>query len=200
MRNKWIKRALALRESLGLSKADLDRAMSNGGKGTGFTDMLRKETSPSVDNFAKLARILGISLNELYYGEGSTPATLSIEGVVKGGEMWQALTKKEKKDVPLSFFDKDLAVVQVDTNEMQPVYRSGDVLAGTKAIGKNLDNLIGRDCIVETTTGEKYIKFLSRGQSANTFTLRSFNPAVDDVANVKVAWAAPIQMIIRGVD
>lgn len=209
MRNHWLPRMIELMRARGLQKADINRQMTKSGKGTfmaNLEDRVTKDgkerpaSSPSIDSFAKLAKILGVSIGGLYYGEASTPATLSIGGVIKGGEMWQALSKKENKEVPLSFFDYDLAVIQVDTTELYPAYRMGDVLAGTKSIGRNLDNLIGKDCIIETVAGERYIKYLARGGLTGTFSLKSFNPAVDDVENVKIAWAAPIQLVVRGVD
>lgn len=41
------------------------------------------------------------------------------------------------------------------------------------------------------------MKFLARGKKAGTFNLRSSDPSVKDIEDVKLAWAAPIEMIIR---
>lgn len=198
---KWMKRVLARVKQLGLQDADVNRSMSDGGKGTFMTDLRKgRVKSPRIDNFAKLARILRWSVGELHDGEGSAPATLFIEGVLKGKEMWSPTAKTQKREVELSFFDRDLAVLEIGTNELSPAYRMGDVVAGTKTVGRHLDNLIGRDCIIETTDGERLLKYLHRGGSPGTWLLRSFDPATSDVDNVRIAWAAPIQMIIRGAD
>ena len=191
----WVDRALARAKELGLGVTDLNRAVSK--NSTTMSDAKRKGAVPSIENFAKIARRLNYTVGELYDGEKSVPETLPLYGSVRGKEMWQVLARNDKKEVPLSFFDKDLIAIQVDTAEMQPSYRMGDVLIGTKMIGRHLDNLIGRDCICETLEGERYVKFLARGVKPGTFNLRSPDPSVKDVEDVKLAWAAPIEMILR---
>lgn len=139
---------MARADSLGLKKADINRAV--GPRSTIMTEIIKEGRAPSIENFAKIARRLNYTVGELYDGERSVPETLPLNGCVRGREMWQVLAKHEQKEVPLSFFDKDLVAIQIDTSEMQPSYRMGDVLVGTKMLGRHLDNLIGRDCICET--------------------------------------------------
>lgn len=81
---------------------------------------------------------------------------------------------------------------------MVPVYRSGDILVGVKHAGRTAHNLIGLDCIVETDTGERYVKFLSKSTQKGRFNLRSYNPANRDIEDVRIAWVAPVMFIKRG--
>lgn len=186
-------------KELGLKATDLDKVGSR--SGTLITDAERKGASPSIDNFAKLARKLEMSVGELFDGGKAIPEKLRIAGYVRGSEMWHAVAKKEVKEVGLSFFDKDLVILQIETNEMQPSYRMGDVVAGPRMLGRNLDNLIGKEVICETAEGEKYLKRLARGtRGVGTFTLRSLIHGVGDVENVRLDWAAPVSMILRDPD
>lgn len=78
-------------------------------------------------------------------------------------------------------------------------YQRGDVVAGPRSLGANLDNVIGRDCIIETVDGKRYFKILQRGSGRGLFTLASFDPRHPEwnVPNVKIKWAAPIKLIVR---
>lgn len=195
MKQRWIERAQARMRALGLTVSDLDKVGSR--TGTLMTDAVRKGTKPNIENFARLAKLLQMSVGELYDGAGPTPEVLAIDGSIRGHEMWLSTPKNHPKDVRLSFFDKDLVVLEVDTHELQPSYRHGDIIAGQRALGRNLDNLIGCDCICETAEGDKFVKRLARGTKAGTFTLRSLNPAVPDIESVRIAWAAPIELVLR---
>lgn len=77
-------------------------------------------------------------------------------------------------------------------------YRRGDVVCGERSFGSNIDNLVGSDCIVETADGQKLFKVLARGSVHGRYTLKSFDPKKEDIPDVKIKWAAPIQMIFRG--
>lgn len=200
MMKNWLDRAKAIMDAKGLKDADINRRMSDSGKGTIFTDMKRKGSLPSIEKFAKLADILGTSIGYLYSGAEPASIELPILGVVENKEMWEALSAKDQSTRLLPLFDSDLVAIKVATTEMQPTYRDGDVLVGRRSDGSNLDNLIGRDCIVETKSGERLVKYLARGASAGTYSLRSFDPAVADIENVTILWAAPVQMVVRDFD
>ncbi|WP_414461765.1 hypothetical protein [Hyphomicrobium sp. DY-1] len=195
MDETWLKRALTRMKVLGLTVTDLNRVGSK--SGTLITDAERKGSSPSIDNFAKLARLLQMGVGELFDGDKPVPERLLLQGFVRGSEMWHAASKKEAKEVKLSFFDKDLVVLEIETQEMQPSYRLGDVVVGPRMVGRNLDNLIGKDVICETGDGSKYLKKLARGLRPGTYNLRSLIHGVDDLESQKISWAAPVEMIIR---
>lgn len=74
----------------------------------------------------------------------------------------------------------------------------GDVVCGERSFGSNIDNLVGSDCIIETADGQRLFKVLAKGSVRGRYTLKSFDPKNDDISDVKVKWAAPVQMIIRG--
>ncbi len=45
--------------------------------------------------------------------------------------------------------------------------------------------------------GRKEIKILMRGEVPGLYTLRSHDPKNDDVRNIKLRWAAPIQLVLK---
>ncbi|WP_068459870.1 hypothetical protein [Hyphomicrobium sulfonivorans] len=199
MTQDWRDRVRQLVEAKGLIPADMNRLLGDGGKGTMYTNIMAG-TQPKIENFAKLASVLGTSVGYLYSGKEPGSIELPILGVVENKEMWEALSDKKQCSRLIPLFDSDLVSVQVSTNEMQPTYRSGDLLVGRRSAGSNLDNLIGRDCIIETVKGERFVKFLARGSVAGLYSLRSFDPSVPDVDNASIAWAAPVQMVVRDFD
>lgn len=64
--------------------------------------------------------------------------------------------------------------------------------------GKNISNLVGQDCVVQTTTGERHFKILKRGSRAGTYNLRSYHLPSEEIENVALEWAAPVVWIKRG--
>jgi phage repressor protein C with HTH and peptisase S24 domain len=81
---------------------------------------------------------------------------------------------------------------------MVPVYRPGDVLIGPKRVGQGIARLIGRDSIVQTEKGDRYVKILNKSPLRNHYNLRSYNLTSKDIEAVRLAWAAPIEWIKRG--
>ena len=110
--------------------------------------------------------------------------------------MWNELDARETRVVPFRSLGDDMVAVLVDTMELEPTFRRGDVLCGRRMLGHNLDNVIGRDCIVVTKDGERHIRTLQRGSKPNRYTLRSLRRS-DDIQDVRVEWVAPITMILR---
>lgn len=111
--------------------------------------------------------------------------------------MWSEYAPNEALSIPLRLFEENTVSVSIGTNEFEPRFHRGDIVVGAKHFGEHLDNLIGTECIVQTTDGQRLIRYLARGATAGRFNLRSFDPRQDDIANVRIAWAAPIGLIIR---
>ena len=72
-------------------------------------------------------------------------------------------------------------------------------MSGAPSFGRHIDNLVGTECIVETYDGERLFKVLAKGNARGRYTLKSFDPSQDDMDDVRIKWAAPVQMILRGV-
>ena len=194
MPDTWRKRLQAAFDEADLTVAELMRRA--GVPATAWHDIMKRGQTPSVDRLARLASALGRTLDEIYTGSETEHLTLRITGACVGGEMWNELDAQASRVVPFRIIGDDMVAVAVDTVELEPTFRRGDVLCGRRMLGQNLDNVIGRDCIVVTRDGERHIRTLQRGSKPNRYTLRSLRRS-DDIADVRIEWVAPISMILR---
>jgi transcriptional regulator with XRE-family HTH domain len=193
MPETWRDRLQAALDATDLTAAELLRRAKL--PATYWHDIMAKGSVPSVERLAKLISVLGYRLDEIYYGDETDPLQLTITGASIEGEMWEELDAERARAVPFRVVYDDFIAITVDTADYEPSFRMGDVLCGRKITG-NLDNLIGRDCIIQTKTGERYVKTLQRGQRSGRYTLRSLRRR-EDILDVKLEWAAPITMIYR---
>jgi phage repressor protein C with HTH and peptisase S24 domain len=167
---------------------------------TAVRDALERRSSPRLETLQSIAGVLGMTVGELVDGDARSAQRVPILGYVSAGEGWlpfddEAIVRAPE-ELPLSVDGPGVAL-SIRGDSMAPVYRDGDFIIGSKRTGPMADNLIGLDCIVMTDTGERYVKFLSRGSVKGRFNLRSYNPVHKDVENVRLAWAAPIVWVRR---
>lgn len=192
----WRDRLRKIIDERGLNMKQLSLAAGLGE--TAVRDMLKKVTSPRVDTVVAVAEQLGVTLTELLEGQASGSRKVPLIGYVSAGEGWHSF------DGDGPFDEIDVAIgggvpvgLVVRGNSMFPVYRDGDVLIGAKQPTAHAQKLIGRDCIVQTADGGRYVKFLARGTIKGRFNLKSYNPMHPDVENAVIDWAAPITVVIR---
>ncbi len=162
---------------------------------TAVSQLLRGPHQPGVDNLKAIAEALGLTLSELYDGREQPRQVVDIIGHVDGSGPWVA---GNHEAIDLRIEGGEPVGILVVGDALQPRHQHGDVLIGPRQVGRHLDNLIGVECIIETTKGERIVRFLARSASAGHFKLRSINPTVSDLDPVKIAWAAPIRLVKRG--
>lgn len=97
-------------------------------------------------------------------------------------------------DVPFPL-PEDAIAFEVDGTSMLPRYEAGDLVV---CLNRYTDPelLIGRQVVVKTGDGKRYLKKLRQGRKKGTFDLESFN--ADPIEGVKVAWAAEVRLIVPG--
>ena len=81
-------------------------------------------------------------------------------------------------------------------NSMAPMYTSGDCVAGLKRYQKDINQLIGRDCIVQTKSDNTLLRQVRKGSRPQTYTLVCHNPNYNRkdavLIDVELTSAAPI--------
>lgn len=86
--------------------------------------------------------------------------------------------------------------LMVDDDGMTPQYHEGDIVAGKKRTGKDIEKTIGHDCIVATEAGDVLLRNVRAGERRHTYTLICNNPAIKKrnsvIANVKLTYSAPV--------
>jgi phage repressor protein C with HTH and peptisase S24 domain len=158
---------------------------------------------PRGETLEQIAAVLDMTAIQLRYGretEGWLEAP--IVGHLGIGERWTAV---EDEGEPVRYVDLafplsrgKVVALRMRGGSMSPVYRDGDLLIGQKLTGADMrDSAVGRDCIMQTAGGERYVKILLRGSAPKSFRLRSYNATTPDIEDVAIDWAAPISLISR---
>lgn len=160
-----------------------------------ITDIMNKGTTPSVDNLSKIARVLGLSVGELYDGTANPVPIIEFVGMTRG-QYWTD-PAPDQTAIHLAIFEKPLVWLQVADDGLMPHYRSGDVIGGPKMAPARLANYVGKDVIAEADDGTRLICVLHKGATRGRYALRPLDPRLPDVANAQLAWAAPIQVVLR---
>lgn len=196
MDDLWRERLVRRMLELGYNPKTLSLAAE---LGETFVRDLLAGSSPSVDKLAKVVGVLGVTVGYILDGEAPTFQRVRVIGHVDVPENWAPFedAPADGADVEFRIDGGEAIALEVRGDSMLPAYRDRDVLIGAKSIGRNVDNLIGLDCIVMTEDGRRYVKVLQRGMVRGTFSLRSLTPGKPDVENVKLVWAAPIAWIRR---
>lgn len=159
-----------------------------------------KTRSPGIEAIQKLGNVLGMSLAELIDGEVRPPTRVPVIAELEADSVSSFKTGRLAQrpidivDMPSS--NEDLVAVRVLGNSMAPRFQNGDRLIGSRTYGNYADNYIGMTCIIKTADEQMYVKVLNRGDSENTYTLRSYDPAAEDIRDVTLLWFAPIVAIL----
>ncbi|MBM3887410.1 helix-turn-helix transcriptional regulator [Candidatus Dependentiae bacterium] len=133
----------------------------------------------------------------LMEGEGPEPSVNPIPQMPEN----ELLNLSEEVAIAyeLAFFKaKNLNAVDlaVEDDGMAPKYSVGDVVAGKKKMGKDIQLAVGRDCIVETTEGERLLRNVRKGKHPQTYTLICSNASIKNkdfvMPDVKLIYAAPV--------
>ena len=192
----WRDRLRKILDDRGLSMKQVSIAAGLGE--TAVRDMLQKVASPKVDTVMAIADQLGITLTELLEGRPDGARKVPLIGYVGAGEGWVPFDGDGPIDeIEVAVEGGPAVGLLVRGDSMFPVYRDGDILVGTKRPTSSPRSLIGADCIVETSTGERYVKFLAKSPVRGRFNLKSYNPRHADLENVELNWAAPIRLVVR---
>jgi phage repressor protein C with HTH and peptisase S24 domain len=174
--------ARSLSQAAGLAPAFISNVINGG-------------SSPSVDNLRAICEAAGTTLTEFLEGIEQVQ-TITVVGTASAGLDW-IVSDDALDEVPFQIAGPAVAL-RVKGDSMLPAYRDGDLLAGAKRVGDQIRSLIGKDCIVMTSDGERLIKFLTKGSRAGFYTLKSYNPSNEDLRDRRLEWAAAIEWIKRG--
>lgn len=85
----------------------------------------------------------------------------------------------------------------VPNEDMLPIYSQGDHVGGRLRYEKEIEDCIGKDCIVKTKDGATYIRRVSKNPNGEGYNLVCLNPEWDGnpepvIFNVDIECAAPI--------
>lgn len=95
----------------------------------------------------------------------------------------------------------DAITLTIFDDGMEPFYSVNDGVGGKRLYGKDLVNVVGKDCIIETDDNQILCRRVVQGSSAESFNLCCINPNTfanpPHLYGVKLLSAAPISRIWR---
>ncbi len=172
-------------------------------KGRLYKYVTGEVVQPRGDAFARMSQALGVTEWWLRTGEGARSSQLPVIGRLSHGDEWHpfAPTAAENGFVDFDLGRVDYFAIEVTGAAMAPAYRDGDVVICSRVdLGeaREANRYRRRDCVVKTTEGKGYLRWVLPGRSDGSFTLRSYNSDHPDIENVSLAWVAPVVWIRRG--
>lgn len=174
-------------------------------------DIFRRNVSPKVSTASALARVMGMTVDEVTaLGNGSpsaAPRRIAVAGIVGAGAEVPLVDAYEKGDglyqvaapAQLQKVAGGVVAVEVAGDSMAPMYQPGDVLFYTRATHEGvLEEDIGRPCVVEDADGQAWVKQVKRGDAPGLYHLLSLNPTSDTRHNQAIRWASRVIIAIPG--
>lgn len=142
-----------------------------------------------------------INFEWLMYGVGAGPRLLSTPSqsdettVFNTPEQAQKALQKELREFQ-RLQTAETLTYQVEDNHMAPVFSPGQMLAGKKREGQDLQACVGKHCIIETQSGKVVLRKVYAGSKPGLFHLACLTmdsherrPIAYDIA---LASAAPV--------
>lgn len=170
-----------------------------------------KSTNPRTDTLLQIAAQLGCSLDYLLgktdhpdedgpYKDVARNVIVPVVGFVGAGEEFFFLDDHaqggglDEVQAPAGSHPNSVAVI-VRGDSMLPVYPRGTIIIYHEHAG-NIRERLGKLSIVKCSEGRVMLKTIAKSAKRGCYTLQSFN--TDDIDNVKLEWAAPIDWIKPG--
>lgn len=137
-------------------------------------------------------------------GNGIAPRTFSAEEQEQQNKLMLNFPEHDWNDETailkeIQFFETEnpnAIVVTVPDDSMLPIYCLGEYVGGIRFKGNKLNELIGESCIIESNSGDIYIRKLQKGSKRNLYTLYPLNPNTNTeepiIYNLNIKSAAKI--------
>lgn len=152
----------------------------------------------TVDWMNRIAEALRCTATDLL--EESVKKEVSVVGYVGAGEEIYPFDDHEQGagletiEAPPEWCGG--VAVRVKGSSMSPRFQDGEHIFYNK--NSDIENAIGRDCVVKLSDGRMMVKRLRHGSKRGKYTLLSYNSTVDPIVDVRLEWAAPILWVMVG--
>lgn len=160
-------------------------------------DMLQRKRMPSLDKFARLVSVLGMTVGDFVDAPHriDDASRVPLMGYVGAG----AEVEPDFEQVPEAGLEQisvpfplpaEMIALQVRGNSMLPQFRDGAVIIVYREQRRSMESFYGEEAAVRTTDGRRYIKTIIRGSRPGTVNLISWN--AEPIEGVGLAWVGEI--------
>jgi transcriptional regulator with XRE-family HTH domain len=145
------------------------------------------------------------TLNWILYGVGEGPAIFEkpnhLASTDKSDEIQKSKLSEEEKQIInelLLFRQHNEHAIEfiVPDDSMHPYFEKGDYVAGIRRYGKDIANVVGLNCIIQTKSGAMLLRNLRAGNNNEFYTLLCLNLQTSlkeaIMHNVDLVSAAPV--------
>jgi phage repressor protein C with HTH and peptisase S24 domain len=159
----------------------------------------RRQISP--DHADKYARALGVKAEWILFGrsapESDDSDMIPLLGYVNAGA--EAVFIDQSDNHParefVNFKLKDRLAMRVLGDSMSPRFLPGErLIFGPE---EPPAQLVNREVMAQIVSGPLVIKILRRGETKQTWTLQSYNPAHEPLENVAIEWVRPFEAMVK---
>lgn len=164
-----------------------------------------KHTFPekSAKRLIKAMLALGIhcSYQWLIYGKGHPPEFISSSPTITSTNLTHQAIESMDQQILLEIElflrqSKDSTTFIVPDNSMEPRFVTGEIVGGIWQYGKNIQKLVGFECIVLVEGADVQLRTLLKGDIEGCFHLAHTNPKTTALKpflyNVELVSAAPV--------
>ncbi|MGD9153174.1 MAG: hypothetical protein PVG30_05930 [Gammaproteobacteria bacterium] len=126
-----------------------------------------------------------------YFEEG---VQCELQWLMHGTGQPPTLTQKKQIEKEIEMFKQnnpDYIILLINDSSMEPYFYPKDYVAGVKRKGKDIQNLIGLNCIIETTDEQVLLRHLEAGSKKDHYTISCANQTLKDVllkSAAQVIW------------
>lgn len=142
------------------------------------------------------------SFEWLMYGIGNSPVISQHNSSSVKDENKESRNPLDTIKREIELFRKNnpnSIIYKVKDDSMEPYHAEGQILAGSKRMGKELIETVNKICIIELDQETTLLRYVKKGTQANTFNLISLNKDTESkhsfLNNVYILSAAPITWI-----
>lgn len=159
----------------------------------------------STEQAKTYARKFNVSPEWLLFGTGSPESesesdaemTIPLAGIVSAGA--EAVFIDQSDNHParefVNFKLKDRLAMRVSGDSMSPRFLPGERLVFGPE--EPPAQLVNREVMAQIVNGPLVIKILRRGETKQTWTLQSYNPAHEPLEDVAIEWVRPFEAMVK---